>query len=230
MTIWDMLKYLNEIIDDSDPDTDLTQVQHAIQTAESSRKHKEYNNEDEYDWLHVTCLIHDLGKILNIKDNKLNLKGEEQWCVVGDNFPVGCAFDPANIYYNYFQNNPDYLNENYNSKYGIYTPNIGLENVIMSWGHDEYMYNIAKQQSKLPIQCLYMLRYHSFYPWHKHNAYFHLCNEQDINFGLKWVHIFNSFDLYSKSDDINDKTLDCDDILSYYKPKIDKYFPDPVRW
>ncbi|KAJ8967679.1 hypothetical protein NQ317_006441 [Molorchus minor] len=29
-----------------------------------------------------------------------------------------------------------------NTKYGIYKPNCGLDNLIMSWGHDEYLYRI----------------------------------------------------------------------------------------
>jgi len=37
------------------------------------------------DWFVLTGLIHDLGKILC-------LFGEPQWAVVGDTFPVGCAF------------------------------------------------------------------------------------------------------------------------------------------
>ena len=72
MNVEDMLHYLNSIIDESDPDTDLTQMEHAIQTAESARKAYPGN---KYDWLHVTCMIHDLGKILNVTDKKLGLTG-----------------------------------------------------------------------------------------------------------------------------------------------------------
>ena len=40
-------------------------------------------------WLPLVGLIHDCGKILGIT-------GElPQWAIVGDTFPVGCAFDPA---------------------------------------------------------------------------------------------------------------------------------------
>lgn len=28
----------------------------------------------------------------------------------------------------------------YNTKFGIYKPNCGIENVMWAWGHDEYMY------------------------------------------------------------------------------------------
>ena len=40
----------------------------------------------------------------------------------------------------YFKENPDYNNPAYNTKLGIYSEGCGLENVLMSWGHDEYMY------------------------------------------------------------------------------------------
>ena len=33
-------------------------------------------------------------------------------------------------------------------------------------------------------------RFHSFYPWHKHSAYSHLLNNQDVDM-LKWVLEFN---------------------------------------
>lgn len=38
--------------------------------------------------------------------------------------------------------NPDFHNEAYNTKTGIYTEGCGLNNVMMSWGHDDYMYMV----------------------------------------------------------------------------------------
>src|SRR3954452_6421474 len=31
-SIWEMAEYLNQLVDDSDPDTDLTQIEHLLQT------------------------------------------------------------------------------------------------------------------------------------------------------------------------------------------------------
>jgi inositol oxygenase len=42
----------------------------------------------------------------------------------------------------YFRDNPDSQNVVYNSKLGIYKEGCGLDNVMMSWGHDEYMYQV----------------------------------------------------------------------------------------
>lgn len=48
-----------------------------------------------------------------------------------------------------------------------------------------------------------MIRYHSFYPWHKEGAYTHLMNEADQE-AMKAVKAFNPYDLYSKSDGVPD--------------------------
>lgn len=42
----------------------------------------------------------------------------------------------------FFKENPDYKNPAYSSKYGIYEERCGLDNVAMSWGHDDYMYMV----------------------------------------------------------------------------------------
>jgi len=40
----------------------------------------------------------------------------------------------------YFKGNHDINNPKYNTKNGVYTEGCGLDNVLMSWGHDDYMY------------------------------------------------------------------------------------------
>ena len=77
----------------------------------------------------------------------------------------------------------------------------GLDAVHLSWGHDEYVYQIAKPY--LPAEGLYMLRYHSFYPWHREGQYDYLCNQTDRSM-LKWVLDFNQYDLYTKSHEAPD--------------------------
>ena len=58
MSVWEAMEYLNTLVDDSDPDTDLTQIQHLLQTAEVIRQ------DGHPRWFILTGLIHDLGKIL----------------------------------------------------------------------------------------------------------------------------------------------------------------------
>lgn len=69
----------------------------------------------------------------------------------------------------------------------MYSPNCGLEKVLMSWGHDEYMYQVLlHNKCKLPEEALYVIRFHSFYPWHTSEDYDHLCSLKD--FRMKpWV-------------------------------------------
>jgi inositol oxygenase len=38
MSIWEAMEFLNTLVDDSDPDTDLSQMEHLLQTAEQIRK------------------------------------------------------------------------------------------------------------------------------------------------------------------------------------------------
>jgi len=75
--------------------------------------------------------LHDLGKLLFFYG------AESQWDVVGDTFVVGCAFDrEAIVYPNTFDGNPDVNHEVYGTNYGIYKPDCGIDNVMLSWGHD----------------------------------------------------------------------------------------------
>jgi len=223
MTVWEALEYLDKVVDDSDPDIDLTQIQHAMQTAEACRTKFP---DEKYDWIHLAGLVHDLGKIMAVHDPVLNLPGEPQWNVVGDTFPVGCAFSPANVMFDGFKDNPDYSNPKYNTPLGIYDKECGLDNVTMSWGHDEYMYRvIVGNNCKLPLPALYIIRYHSFYPWHRESAYTELTNEQDRAM-LLFVREFNECDLYSK----NKATPNVQELAPYYKKLIDKYMPGKLRW
>ncbi|KAI6943129.1 DUF706-domain-containing protein, partial [Hortaea werneckii] len=156
----------------------------------------------------------DLGKLLFFYDAR------GQWDVVGDTFPVGCRFDESIIYPGTFENNPDSKDPIYSTKYGIYTPGCGLDNVMLSWGHDEYLYHICKDQSTLPDEALAMIRYHSFYPWHSAGGYKWMMNEKDEQM-FKAVKAFNPYDLYSKSDGLPD----AQELKKYYMGLINTYFP-----
>jgi len=217
MTVWDAFALLESgPVDESDPDTDSTQDVHSYQTAETCRR---LYPDEKYDWFHLTGFIHDLGKILTHP-----VFGEPQWAVVGDKNPVGCAFSEHIVYPDFFKLNPDTQDPRYNTKYGIYEPNCGLHNVLMNFGHDEYLYQVLKASTcKLPEESLYVLRYHSFYAWHQHNAYDHLCNDTDRKM-LFWVKEFQKADLYSKSDKEEDRP-DPKKLRPYYEKLIAKYFP-----
>ncbi len=135
MPVWEAFQFLNQLVDDSDPDTDLDQFQHLLQTSEAIRA------DGHPDWMVAVGLMHDMGKVLC-------LFGEPQWAVVGDTFPVGCAHSDKIVYPEFFSYNPDTNNPELNTTLGVYKPNCGLRNVTMSWGHDEYVY----QMLKIPYQ------------------------------------------------------------------------------
>ncbi len=210
MPIWKAFDFLNELVDDSDPDTDLDQMQHLLQTSEAIR------NDGHPDWMVLVGLIHDMGKVLC-------LFGEPQWAVVGDTFPVGCAYSDKIVYPEFFNLNPDKEDKVYTQKYGVYEPNCGLKNVQMSWGHDEYVYHMMKDH--LPEEGLYMLRYHSFYAQHRENAYDHLMDAHDHEM-FKWVNLFNPYDLYSK----NPNQKSWEELKPYYTELVAKYLPKTLKF
>ncbi|KAK6904521.1 inositol oxygenase [Kwoniella mangroviensis CBS 10435] len=216
MGVWEALELLNTLVDESDPDTSVPQIVHALQAAEAARK------DGKPEWMQLTCLIHDLGKLLCF------FGADGQWDVVGDTFVVGCKYVDEIIYGpESFKENPDYYNEKLQTDLGIYEEHCGLENVMISFGHDEYLYHICKTQSNLPKEGLWMIRYHSFYPWHRagSNAYRHLMVEEDEQ-ALKAVRAFNPYDLYSKSD----APPNVDELKEYYQCLIKKYFPEEIEW
>jgi len=209
-SIWEAMEFLNTLVDDSDPDTEMSQIQHLLQTAEGIRK------DGHPDWFILTGLIHDLGKVLC-------LHGEPQWAVVGDTFPVGCAFSEKVVYPEYFAANPDIQRAELSTECGIYEPGCGLDRVHLSWGHDEYLYQVVKDY--LPEKALYMIRYHSFYAAHRERAYDHLMNDHDQAL-FQWVRAFNPYDLYTKSDAPPDVAA----LRPYYEDLISRYFPNALAW
>jgi inositol oxygenase len=91
-----------------------------------------------------------------------------------------------------------------------------------------------------------MIRYHSFYPWHRENQYQNLMNESDKE-QLHAVRAFNrespfvfydsftwrekpltmtAYDLYSKSDE----PPSVEKLKPYYMGLIQKYFPEEIEW
>lgn len=215
MGLWEALEFLDSFVDDSDPDTEHSQMQHALQTAESIRAM--YPDED---WFQLVGLIHDVGKILAIACK------EPQWCTVGDTFPVGCAFSDQCVFPELFDANPDRAHPTYSTELGIYQSHCGLAEVKMSFGHDEYLYRVCVLNgSTLPLEALYMIRFHSCYPVHTRGAYKHLMNELDERM-LPQVRRFNAHDLYSKSHE----KQDVDRLKPYYQKFIAKYFSDTLRW
>jgi inositol oxygenase len=210
MGVWDAMAQLDSLVDESDPDLDLPQIHHAMQTAEALRA------DGQPRWLVLTGLLHDLGKILC-------LFGEPQWAVVGDTFPVGCGFDTRVVHADLFADNPDRAIPEYASEQGIYPPHCGLDAVHFSWGHDEYLYHVLREH--LHEEALDVIRYHSFYAGHAAGAYPHLLGPRDAE-RLERVRLFSAYDLYSKAS----SPVDVAALRPFYEDLAAAYLPDQLCW
>ena len=209
MSMFKALSLLDTFIDSSDPDLNIPNSIHAFQTAERIRK--KFPDNKEYQ---ITGLIHDIGKVL------YTFKYPE-WSVVGDTFVLGCKLPKSMVYYNLTVDHPD----RDNTELGIYEKGCGLENLNLSFGHDEYVYQVLKQNKTHKIRKKYMdiIRYHSLYPWHSKGEYRKLMNNKDYKTLIN-VNEFNNFDLYSKEDD----AIITDDIIDYYKNLLKEYFLEDI--
>ncbi len=215
MTIHEVIEAMDQFVDPSDPDIDLPNSIHIYQTAEKIRKDQPDNHE-----LQLCGLMHDLGKILY-------KFGEPSWNIVGDTFVVGCEYPKSIVYYDSLRENPDFNNPKYNTKFGVYEEKCGIENLKLSFGHDEYLYLVLRRNRnhKLSDKYLNIIRYHSFYSWHSEGEYRRFMIESDFKI-LEDVQEFNKYDLYSKENE--DKIGD--DVKEYYRRLIDEYFPGSLVW
>lgn len=211
--VWEAIELLNEVVDDSDPDTALPQIEHLLQTAEACRKafpevrcaHRSTKTApcsdaismpcllvavcqqgqgiagrhsfssligipcfmmympghdqrsaaaSQDDWMHLVGLLHDLGKVLAHPA----FGSQPQWAVVGDTFPTGITPEPCVVYHELFDGNPDLQDPRFQGPCGAYSAGCGLDNVRMSWGHDEYGYRVRwdapHMHNSCPERCL----------------------------------------------------------------------------
>ena len=224
LNVWDALEKLDKFIDISDPDlVAVSNIYHAFQTAEGMR------STGELEWFQLIGLIHDLGKVIYLKgSDEDGTSITKQWGVGGDTFIVGCAMPDSLVLSKYNKLNPDYPKY---GKLGIYESNCGFDLCEFSFGHDEYLYQVLlhhKNQIKanmvLPDEALYIIRYHSFYPWHDQGSYNHLASDYDKKM-LVLLKRFNKYDLYTKSYDIvNMKDIEnLKSMKEYYTKLINKY-------
>jgi len=194
MTIAEAMALCDDIVDQSDPDlVDEPQIKHAVLSALGAK------SSGLPEWSIAVGFIHDVGKLL-IKS------GLPQAFVVGDEWPVGCAPSEKIVCAHFFVENPDTAHPVYGTPLGIYEPGCGLDNVVMSFGHDEYLYRVlsdavADGGCALPPEALHPVRYHSAYVIHTEGEYDHLLNARD----RQWMPILHAFrdhiDLYTKRAD-----------------------------
>lgn len=223
MELWTAMEKLNDLIDVSDPDLDLPNVQHLVQSAEAIRE------DGRPDWMQLVGLIHDMGKVMYLwGSDEDGTSQAEQWGLVGDIFVVGCALPDTCVYPEFNELNSDMQDPRYNTEMGIYEAGCGLDNLELAWGHDEYLYQVLThhKDNKIPEAGMVMIRYHSFYPWHTGGSYQKFMTDKDEQY-MEWIKDFNRYDLYTKST----KIYDLEEIRDYYLPIAEKYLGEgPVYW
>ncbi len=225
MTIWEAFEALKGYVDASDPDTELPNLEHMLQAAEGARK------EGLPDWMQLIGLLHDMGKIMfmwgEAADGQEGTADGIQWALGGDTWVLGCAIPDTGIVFPQFNHlNPDMKDPRYNTKLGIYTENCGFKNLKFAFGHDEYMYQfLVHNKSTLPEEALQIVRLHSCYAWHTGKNYRFLMDEDDHRIE-PLVNKFNTFDLYTKSDE----RPNVEELRPYYQALIDKYCPGTLEW
>lgn len=220
MSMWDALDLLSRFVDVSDPDLTLPNHIHAFQTAEGLRAMK------MPDWLQLTGLLHDLGKMIYLRGcDEDGTSMNEQWSIVGDTWIVGCAMPDAMILPELNAANPDAAHPERCTELGIYAEGCGLDAAMCAFGHDEYMYEVLRQTEgvTLPREALYVIRYHSLYPWHDAGCYTRLESETDRSM-KGWVKLFNQHDLYTKKD-VHYSVEELAELREYYTTLADKYLP-----
>lgn len=224
LTIREAFKLLEGYVDSSDPDTDLPNMEHMLQTAEGIRA------AGLPDWFQLTGLLHDMGKIMynwgSEEDGQIGTATGPQWALGGDTWVLGCRIPECGVLPELNESNPEMKDERYNTENGIYEAGCGINNLTLAYGHDEYMYQmLVHNKCKIPAEGLAMIRLHSCYPWHKGGAYKQFMTAEDEK-TLEWVLKFNKYDLYTKADE----RPDVEKLWPYYQSLIDKYCPGKLDW
>lgn len=218
--------------------------QHAKELYEGKTLKTLYPHIEDWSWFPLAGFIHDLGKVLAHED----FGALPQWFVVGDTFALGCGFDSTNVFAAkqwYTEHNPDASRDEYSSPCGMYEPHCGLDNVLISYGHDEYFAQVLEGHlrdlealtqeglptppKRVPKEAIYLIRFHSLYPWHTSRGatrgYTHLVSEYDWQM-LPMLKALQKADLYSKSP----KLPPVDELLALYSGMVDDHFGPTVRW
>ena len=198
----------NDIIDPSDPDTSLPQTEHAYQTAKAAL---DMGLPEDYAAL---GLVHDLGKCVS------KLLGIEMTYVVGDTYPLGCAFEYRTIPFGQsLLENPDYDN-----CLCLYEAKCGFNNMMFT-GHDEFIYlSLMNSKHLLPPYAVYVARFHSFHAWHEHMAYKDYASQEDYDM-IPYINEFSRCDLYHKhSEPVDQETREQIDMIA------NKYFPFGLKF
>jgi len=248
LTVRECFEHLKSYVDTSDPDTDLPNMVHMIQTAEAMRA------AGEPDWMVLMGLVHDLGKAMCLLPfssdaaappptsaeraavGQLGTAEGPQFALGGDTWIVGAPIPQTAVFPEFNALCADSkVDEFSRGETGRYRAGVGMmsDELHFAFGHDEYIYRaVRKHQNetapaaeRLPEEAFAILRLHSCYPWHSGGSYraFHGPDDERL---LKAVQRFQRYDLYTK----HGAKPDVEALWPYYQSLVDRFLPGKMWW
>ncbi len=257
--IWDIIAQFNSIIDESDPDSDLPQIVHAYQTAESI-KNKFLNNDFTLKEINIKTLF-SKNEWNNLPEKYKNeyettlhkyynsIKYWDWLYLIGfihdlgkimlcNNFGeleqwsvVGDTFPLGQkLDKSYNYEKNNFHHKNNDLLYDTYQNYCGFESVKMNWGHDEYLASVLEiNNCKIPKEGIYIIRFHSFYSWHTPNN--SIRGYENLANNYDW-YMLPLLKLFQKSD-LYSKSRDIpseNEIIINLSPLIKKYQCEELLW
>ena len=193
--IWYIIDCLEDIIDESDPDTYLPHIHNAYQVS-IVIKNTYLSYDCSLKYINIRSLFDDnewnnlptkykLDYSTTLNKFYRNIRCWDWFVLVGfihnlgkimlhksfGNFPqwavVSNTFPLGNkLDPNYVYHEKNYHKNNVDLSLNIYMDNCGFNNVVFNWGHTEYLSRLLSKFTNLPAEAIYIIRYHSFYSWH----------------------------------------------------------------
>ena len=162
-TVWEALEFLNSLVDDSDPDVDFTQIEHALQTAESIRA------ADQPRWFIVTGWSTTSARSCASSASRSGRSSATRSRSAAAGRPrLSTATSSARI--------PTGSCPSIRPRTGSTSP--AAASTTSTCRGATTSTSTTRSRGSCPDEALYMLRYHSFYPWHKEEEYSHLLERQ----------------------------------------------------
>jgi inositol oxygenase len=139
-------------------------------------------DEGHPDWVQFVALVFGLACVLKLKSNSAaSPKLDFDWTVADiESRIVGCKASTCSVRADLRVLNPDEHDPRYNSFMGMYVRRCGLQNVLMSWSSNEYMYYMLKHNKvRLPDEAFTLLRLGPLVDWHSRERHQELSNDDD---------------------------------------------------
>ncbi|OWZ22181.1 Inositol oxygenase [Phytophthora megakarya] len=139
--------------------------------------------------------------------------------IVGERIPSSIEFSDLN------ELNSDHCNAEKGS--GNADKHCGLENIMLPWTPDEYLYRVlCLNTTTLPAEALDAIRFWSFKTWYEQDSFDDLCAPQDVD-TKEWLSSLGK--VACVSEDMV-QMINTEDELPYYLQLADKYLPGTLQW